>query len=67
MANVLPSQKHATELKLADEHYASVAKQPRGKRDRKPGMLPKSLAVLLALLGTMLLLDSILEAGPNDP
>jgi putative tricarboxylic transport membrane protein len=29
-----------------------------------PGMLPKSLAVLLALLGAMLLLDSILEAGP---
>jgi putative tricarboxylic transport membrane protein len=27
-------------------------------------MLPKSLAVLLALLGAMLLLDSILEAGP---
>ena len=29
-----------------------------------PGMLPRSLAVLLALLGALLLVDSILEAGP---
>ena len=29
-----------------------------------PGMLPRSLAVLLALLGVLLLVDSILEAGP---
>jgi putative tricarboxylic transport membrane protein len=29
-----------------------------------PGMLPKSLAVLFGLLGALLVLDSVLEAGP---
>jgi putative tricarboxylic transport membrane protein len=29
-----------------------------------PGMLPKSLAVLFGLLGAVLVLDSVLEAGP---
>jgi putative tricarboxylic transport membrane protein len=30
-----------------------------------PGMLPKSLAVLFGLLGALLVLDSVLEAGPS--
>jgi putative tricarboxylic transport membrane protein len=29
-----------------------------------PGMLPKSLAVLFGLLGALLVVDSVLEAGP---
>jgi putative tricarboxylic transport membrane protein len=29
-----------------------------------PGMLPRSLAVLFGLLGALLLVDSVLEAGP---
>ncbi len=29
-----------------------------------PGMLPRSLAVLLGLLGALLLVDSVLEGGP---